>query len=149
MDSTNSSNNAVGQQPMQDDGNLSQVAAPVSGVQKEQQPLASARVDSHSEWVTPSETEAQIPKELSEVGIEAVASNDKPQLTKEHKDAGLEHAGESTPIPSGSNVQLPMTEGEAKSAIAKEKNITNAFVWLATSVLRQIKILHRKLINTQ
>lgn len=57
--------------------------------------------------VEPAQPEVQIPQEVQEAGVEAVASEE-PQLTDAHKEAGMEAVKEAAPIPSGpSKVQLP------------------------------------------
>lgn len=128
--------------------NVTQVSAPVGSVQKEHGPLGGQDLSlSREDLLRPSEPEPSLHPEVVKAGVEASGRETLPKLTADDKNAGLTEAKESTPVhtsPLG-NVQLPMTEGEAKQALAKERNTSNSLVWLAISVLRQIKMLHKKL----
>ena len=129
-------------QKTQDDSVNQQVPVqptPVGSVHKEQGPAAP--VVQTSEFIKPSDSEPQITKELSEIGVEAVSHT--PALTKEHQDAGVYHAKESVPVatePAGI-VALPMTQTQAVSILKMHKKVSESILWLATLILKQFKLL--------
>ncbi|MBI2622018.1 hypothetical protein HYW66_00050, partial [Candidatus Microgenomates bacterium] len=107
---------------------------PVSGPQKEQEPIAGR---SYIEQV---ERAPEIPPEVAQVGVAPISQT--APLTKEDREAGIIEAGEAVPTktePEGL-VNLPLTEQEARSALRIHKNIKEAIVWLANFVLRQFRI---------
>lgn len=65
-----------------------------------------------SEFIKPTDTEPQVSPELKESGVEA--KSDKPDLTFEHKELGLDHAGSNITVSSqpSSPIRLPMSEDE-------------------------------------
>lgn len=123
------------------------LSEPVSGWQKEHLPIGSVESAKTQEFARPSEPIPVIHKEVAKAGIETTDNSETLKLSPDAKKAGVTHSGAAVPASdiSGQSIQLPMSEGEAKSALAKGRNVGNAIVWLATSVLRQIKRLHKKL----
>ncbi len=121
--------------------------SPVSPVQKEQEALIRQVGVVDTEWIKPSEKKPEIHPEIAEAGIKEVS--ELPELKEDHKKAGIELAKESTPVstePLGI-VELPMTQTQASNIVKKNKDATNALVWLAILVLKQIKKMHGKLLN--
>jgi len=90
-----------------------QPVAPVGSVNKEANPV----VAPNSEFIKPSEAEPQVNKELKEVGVEV--KSDSPNLTPEHKELGMDHAGPSIPVTTASanSIQYPMSEEEIKEQL--------------------------------
>ena len=112
-----------------------------SGLGKEQEKIATAAV---GEFVKPSETEPVISQEEKEFGVEKVSEY--PKLSEEHTKIGVKPSGEGVPVstvPSGM-VQLPMTQVKAKSILKMHKKVSESILWLATLVLKQIKISNKK-----
>lgn len=114
-------------------------ASPVSGPVKEAEPVALP-----SEYIQPTEQHVEMPQEVREAGVEAVRET--PDLTLHDQKAGIELAKEATPVaiePSGM-MQMPMTKEKAEETIKIHKKISDSVVWLATMVLRQLKMLPNK-----
>lgn len=114
---------------------------PVSPPQKEQEGLVSDYLKA-SEIAKP-----EISKEVSEAGVEAVS--EVPQITIEHKKAGLEPAKESVPVQVGPQglVNLPMGQTQAQSILKLHKKVTESVTWLAMLILRQFQIMQSKKAN--
>lgn len=107
-----------------------QPQASVGSVHKEQGPAQT--------FVERSDVELKIDKELEDIGVEAKTDN--VNLTAEHTQAGLEHAGASVPVttvPSG-NVQLPQTPLQIKTDIKKTKP-TDSLRGLLLEILKNIQ----------
>lgn len=123
------------------------LSEPISGWQKEHQPIGSAESTKTQEFVRLSEPIPAIHQEVAKAGVETTDNLETLKLSPDAKKAGVTHSGAAVPVSaiSGQSIQLPMSEGEAKNTLAKEKKVGNAIVWIATSVLRQIKRLHKKL----
>jgi hypothetical protein len=100
-----------------------------------------------SDYVMPSEPEIVKEKEVKEVGVKEVL--EAPRLTKEQERVGIKPSAETTPVPSqpSGNVQLPMTQAQAKQVAQKNKNIRSSIVWLAILMLKHFKKVHRKLMG--
>lgn len=122
---------------------------PVGSVAKEHGPV-STKVES---FIEPSgaETQPEVSVELQEHGVEAIADQERPQLTESHKQVGIEHAKESVPAPTqvtnSSHVQLPMTEEEALQTI-KSTGTSDSKHWLALlveKVYMKLRLVHEKL----
>lgn len=118
--------------------------SPVGQMHKEQElvqtPVPEALVE-------PSETEPALHPEVEGAGVEKVSHV--PDLTLEDKKAGLQLAKESTQVstqPSGV-VQLPMTEEETLKQLRFHRKVADSVSWWLISILRQFKMMHRKLIN--
>ncbi|PIP74557.1 MAG: hypothetical protein CO135_04015 [Candidatus Levybacteria bacterium CG_4_9_14_3_um_filter_35_16] len=113
------------------------IPMPQTGLpQKEAEPIAQKET-----FVKISEEEPIIHPEVKEAGVEKVS--DKLRLEEEHLKAGIEHAKESTPVKTepSDEVSFPMTTQKANEIVKSKKSIKNSILWLATSVLRQIKII--------
>ena len=125
---------------------------PVSLPQKEQAPIISdTSKDQGAELIKPSEPEPNIPQEVKDVGVEAVKET--PQLTEEHKVAGIEHAKESTPVSTQplAKVKLPMSEEEALKIIKTTKN-SDSKHWLAVlieKIYKQLRVMRGKLARNE
>lgn len=115
---------------------------PVAGsspLQKEREVIGLAKAkNSLSEVIQASEIAPELSQEEKEAGVEAVSHGQ--NLTTEHKEAGIYHAKESTPVstsPSGM-VSLPMTKQKAQSVL-KTYKITDSIKWLAALILKLLK----------
>lgn len=78
-----------------------------------------------SDFVKPSttaETAPRVEQNLRDIGVESHA--EQPELDSTHEQIGIKHAPSDTPFIPGteSNIQLPMSESEAKSVMAQYKN---------------------------
>ena len=111
--------------------------APAGSIQKEQGPVV--LTSPTAEFIKPSEQAPQISKELLEMGVESVSNV--PDLTKQHQEAGIDHAKESVPVaaePTGA-VQIPMTQNQAQTNLKLHKKVSDSIVWLATLILKYFK----------
>lgn len=113
-----------------------QPSASVGSVNKEAGPVAPPV----SEFVNPTDAEPQISKELKDLGIEA--KSDRPDLTFEHQELGMDHAGSNIApvIQSSTPVKLPMTEEEIADKL-KAGESDDSGKWLAGLVQKIIKAL--------
>ena len=120
----------------QTDQSQTQPVVPVGSPNKETGPVG----ESISEFVKPSETEPQISQELKDIGIEE--EKDAPDLTFEHKKAGIDHAGPYTPFPNQSSgkVKLPMSEAEIENQL-KTGQDDDSGKWLAGLIQKIIKAM--------
>ncbi|MBI2033166.1 MAG: hypothetical protein HYT10_01745 [Candidatus Levybacteria bacterium] len=124
-------------------------SSPVGGFNKEQAPIVYPFET--GEVITASEKEPVLHPEIQEAGVEVSRNPEIPDLTIHDKNAGIKHSGDILPVntaPTGA-VQLPMTEEEANSVLKKGKNPKKSLTWLAIAVIRQMKIMHRKLLGGQ
>lgn len=123
---------------------------PVGSVAKEFGPLRQAQGEpvegKPEEYIQPSgaETQPEVPVELQEHGVEAIATPERPQLTEHHTNIGIRHAKESVPAPtqvtSSSHIQFQMTEEEADQRFNTTK-MDDSDHWLAALVKRMYKKL--------
>lgn len=116
--------------------------------QKEQESVLVSSGAGSVEGIRPSEPEPVIHPELTKVGVEKVTEF--PTLTIEQKKIGITLAKEAVPvstIPTGT-VQLPLTQQQAKKIVGFHKKVSESIVWLATLVLRQVKIMHQKVASS-
>lgn len=110
--------------------------ASVGSVNKEVGPIASPV----SEFVKPTEAEPQISQELKESGVEA--KSDRPDLTFEHKELGVDHAGPHVPVatsPSG-KITMPMSEEEVADKL-KTGQDDDSGKWLAGLINKVIAVM--------
>ncbi len=129
-------NSVVQDDQTQSQAPVDQPVAPTGSTNKEAGPMSS----SISEFVKPSEIEPQIDEDLAELGIEAKKEN--PDLTDEHKQAGIGYAKETTPLsgqPSG-YVKLPMSEEEVADTF-KTGQDDDSGKWLAGLIKKVIKVM--------
>jgi hypothetical protein len=113
------------------------VFTPVSSAQgKEFAPVPTVQ----HEGLRASEVEPELHPEVAEAGVEKVS--EVPKLTLEDQKAGIELAKETTPVPSQSpyGISLPIPPQQAV-VIAKKGNVKDSIAWLATLLLRQLKIV--------
>lgn len=148
QNSSDAGNISVGQQASQEQLQqpLSQQQASLMGsFAKEQAPVTTAPLPETGS-IEPSEKAPQLPKEVAEAGVEIVKPHDVPQLTLEDKKAGLTPAPVIALVPTQptDNIVLPMTGEQATQVVKTNKKPNNSIVWLAISVLRQLKMLHTK-----
>ncbi len=109
-----------------------------TAIHKEAEPFST------EELMQPSERELTLHEEVEKAGVET--RKEIPDLTLEDKKAGIALAKESIPASSQPLGMVKiMTEEEAEK-IAKEKKAGNSIVWLATSLWRQFKMMHQKII---
>lgn len=111
-------------------------SAPVGSTSKETEPV-SAPV---SEYVKLSERQPEIDQELADLGVKEVS--DKPNLTSEHKELGVDHAGLHVPVatsPSG-KITMPMSEEEVAEKL-KTGQDDDSGKWLAGLIQKIIKVL--------
>lgn len=111
------------------------VAPPVSP-QKEVEPVVQGAV---GEYVAASETEPRLDSKVREAGVEKVS--ELPNLTLEDQRAGIEYAGEITPVATQpvSAISLPMTEEEVQQAKKTHRNPLDAFVWKINLIWKALK----------
>jgi len=127
--------------------------SPLGGAQPQPQVTQVGTVNKEVEagtagdYVIPSEPEIVKEKEVKEVGVKEVL--EAPRLTKEQERVGIKPSAETTPVPSqpSANIQLPMTQVQAKQVAQKNKNIRSSIVWLAILMLKHFKRVHRKLMG--
>ncbi|GEM_PF-5555721 len=117
--------------------NTSQVSYPVGSVAKEYGPISTQAFESKpEEYLTPSGAEAEpsIPSELAEHGVEAVPNQERPSLSDHHKQVGIQHAKETTPVATAPQgvVQLP-PEAEVQHVL-KTTKVSDSKHWLAALV---------------
>lgn len=113
------------------------VQNPVGLPNKEAEPT---RTSPLSELLTPAgpEVKHNISRELVELGVRETGNN--PNLTQEHREAGINHAGESVPpqtAPTGL-IKLPLTEEEALAEIKSRKPADSGWGFAAL-VLKVLK----------
>jgi hypothetical protein len=102
-----------------------QPVTPVGSVNKEVGPVSALA----PEFAKPSEVEPQISQDLKELGVEA--KKEKPDLTFEHKEIGIEHAGPHISISNSSGkITLPMSEEEVDNLL-KTGQDDDSGKWLA------------------
>ena len=113
-----------------------QPSAPAGSVNKETGPVGAP----DSEFIRPSETEPQINQELKESGVEVKSDN--PDLTFEHKELGVDHAGSHVPVPSSPSgkVTMPMSEDEVTDEL-KTGQDDDSGKWLAGLIRKIIKAM--------
>ena len=118
------------------------VVQPVSVAQPTVTPVSTVTVGKEverpvSDFVSNSETQPILDREVSEIGVEVVS--EKPKLTEEHEEIGVKHSLENNVPkldPSGS-VNLPFTDTQI-SEIEKESNTQSSAFWLAL-LIKKIK----------
>jgi len=107
-----------------------QPVAPVGIANKEMGPIPSVVPE-----IRPSGPEAghNIDQSSTELGVKEV--QDRPSLTSEHKEIGLEHSGATAPVPTGPTglVQIPQT-----------KDIESSSTWL-NAVIEKVRKLGKLL----
>lgn len=118
------------------------MAQPVGGVAKEFGPIAHTEAPVE-EYITPTEAEPNIPKEVKAVGVEKVPQAERPMLTVEDKRVGMTHAKAAVPVPQAPTGTVilpnaPMTEAEAVM-VEKTTKFDDSKHWLAALVLEQFK----------
>lgn len=109
---------------------------PVGSPNKEIGPVGSVA----SEYIKLTDTEPQIDQDLEELGIEAKKEN--PDLTNEHKQAGIGYAKETAPVssqPTGA-VKLPMSEEEVADTL-KTGQDDDSGKWLAGLIQKIIRAM--------
>lgn len=114
-------------------------------VQKELPPISSKVVSEVSEIIKESEKEPNIDEDVKKAGVEAVF--ERPNLTEEHAEIGMEHSGESVPVATKTlgTDQFPMTEAEAENTLKTSKKDDSIF-GLAKVIIREI---HKRISNTK
>ncbi|MBI4079025.1 MAG: hypothetical protein HY429_01880 [Candidatus Levybacteria bacterium] len=121
---------------------------PISGVQKEHEVLG-APLQSSETLLTPVETKPALSPEVEKAGVEVPLEHEPPQIPHEAQEAGLAHAKESAPLPTtpSETLVLPMDPKQAHIILKTHKKISDSIVWLAMLVLRQVKMMHEKVIG--
>jgi hypothetical protein len=110
---------------------------PVGSANKEVGPIAAPV----SEFAKSSEAELQVDRDLRELGVEA--EKEKPELTNEHKLAGIEYSGVYAPTPTASTspVKLPMTEKEIQNKLRGQDDDSGKwFAWLLRKIITVMSI---------
>lgn len=113
-----------------------QPAVPAGSVNKETSPVGA----SDSEFIKPSEAEPRINQELKESGIEV--KSDKPNLTFEHQELGVDHAGPYVPVSSSpkNKITMSMSEEEIEDRL-KTGQDDDSGKWLAGLLQKIMKVL--------
>ena len=137
------------QQQLPQDQSQQVPAAPVSVGGAMGEPSATPRKEAGQvlqvhEFVTPSEKEPDLSKEVEAAGV--TVEPNAPVLTTEHAKIGIQLAGEATPvaISQGATVSLRMTQAQAQKTLKLHKKVSKSVVWLASIILRQFKELQYK-----
>lgn len=147
MDNNDQSNQPVNpavQQPVssvQDQLSQQLVAPPVSssvsGPQKEAQPIQTGEAPV-AEVLKPSETMPVLSSEVKDAGVEV--QKEHPELTLHDQKAGVQLAGDATPIPQQpSQIQFVMPKQEAEELEKKRTSIWESLVWKIALILKQYK----------
>lgn len=113
-----------------------QPVVPAGSINKETGPVSV----SGSEFIKPTEAEPQVSQELKESGVEV--KSDRPDLTFEHKELGIDHAGPHAPVPSSptGKIVMPMSEEEVAEKIKTGQN-DDSGKWLAGLLQKIIKVI--------
>jgi hypothetical protein len=113
------------------------VQNPVGSVNKEVGPVSSAMSELRPAG---SEVSHEISQELRDIGVEE--KQDRPDLTDEHKELGVNHAGPHVPVPTrhSGKVKLPMSEEEIESKLRTGQD-DDSGKWLAGLVKKVIKVM--------
>lgn len=117
--------------------------APAPQVQKQPEQIAVSKPETSETFqIRSSEVAPRLHPEVAEAGVEAVS--EKPEITQEHKDLGIEPAKETVPVktqPSDSVVipNAPLSEQKAREVVKLHKKISQSILWMAASMLRQVK----------
>ena len=108
------------------------VLPPVGGPSKEVEPFS-------QDLISPSEKGPEISAELEEIGRKEALQT--PQLTQEQTEVGIKVSDRPpepvTTYPAPVSFKSPLTQAEMVSA--RKSRISDAIVWLAGTILRQIK----------
>jgi hypothetical protein len=96
--------------------------------------LPNKEIGSVSDYVQESAKKPEIPKEVSEAGVEEIPQA--PELDKQAFKAGVQHFGPTTPVSTEPSqaIKLPMTEEEAKNNA--KGNTSDSRTWLSRLVSR-------------
>jgi len=113
-----------------------QPVVPAGSINKEAGPVSAA----DAEFIKPTDTEPQLSPELKESGIEV--KNDKPNLTFEHKELGLDHAGSNITVSTQPTapIKLPMSEKEIADKL-KTGQDDDSGKWLAGLIQKIMKAI--------
>jgi hypothetical protein len=103
---------------------------PVGNVRKEEGPI--------SDYVKVIEQAPILHPEVKEAGVEHV-THEEPEITTEHKIAGITESMPKPDLSSPQSVQVPMDAKKAEAEIKTDKNSENSKFWLATLVLKFFK----------
>lgn len=113
------------------------VSAPVSGPQKEAQPIQTVEAPV-SEVLQPSEPMPVLSPEVKEAGVEV--QKEHPELTLHDQKAGVQLAGDATPVSTQpSQVQFVMPKEEAQTLAKAHTSIWESLVWKIALILKQYK----------
>lgn len=113
------------------------VSTPVSGPQKEAQPIQTGEAPV-AEVLKPSETMPVLSSEVKDAGVEV--QKEHPELTLHDQKAGVQLAGDATPIPTQpSQVQFVMPKEQAQELAKTHTSIWESIVWKIALILKQYK----------
>lgn len=117
-----------------------QPVAPVGSVNKETGPIDVGKTKINELSPSSPEVSHEISQELKDIGVEE--NKDRPDLTFEHKEMGIEHAGPYVPVStSPSNlIQYPMSEEEIADKLKTGQN-DDSGKWLAGLVHKIMKVM--------
>ncbi|MDP2637646.1 MAG: hypothetical protein Q8P26_01130 [Candidatus Levybacteria bacterium] len=119
------------------------ISSPVSAPNKEIGPVSvnSSRVNE----VSPAgpEVSHEVSQELKDIGVEE--KKDRPNLTDDHKQMGINHAGASVPVATvpTRDVKLPMSEEEVAGKLKSGEN-DDSGKWLAGLINKVIAVMGLK-----
>lgn len=116
------------------------VQIPTGSVNKEMGPVGLSSSQLTELQPTGAEVSHNISQELKDLGVEE--SKDKPDLTQEHKQIGVDHAGPHVPAPSSfsGKVSLPMSEEEISKQLKTGRG-DDSGKWLARLIQKIIKAM--------
>lgn len=86
------------------------------------------------------EREHNLSQELKDIGV--VETKDRPDLTEEHRQAGIEHAGPAVPVPTTApnSVQYPLSEEEVAVRLKTGRG-DDSGKWLARLIKKVIAVM--------
>lgn len=101
-----------------------------------------APVTEHVRISDPVESQPEIEAELREAGVEAKHDEARLDLTREQQNAGVSHSPQTAPV--NPHVEAPKAEFPMQYEFATEESkkgsVWNSLRWLATLVVKQMKI---------
>lgn len=111
----------------------------LSRAQKEMESLISQSGD---ELMRPEMLAPKLSNEVMDAGVISVL--DVPILTSEDKNAGIELSKESVVFPSQPTSFIHLSTSQQAEEVLKKKSVYDSIAWIATLVLRQLKMISGK-----
>lgn len=133
-------NNKIVNQSADPVAQINPVQSSTGSANKEMGPVGSSASQLTELQPAGAEVSHNISQELKDLGVEE--SKDKPDLTREHNQIGVSHAGPHVTVPSGASgkVSLPMSEEEINKQLKIGRN-DDSEKWLARLIQKIIKAM--------